>query len=153
MTRPASDGCAAFAAKRPRSSRSGRPVLIAAMMALATLGACESNPVQVAAGAVDWYPVPLMAADLSTLILTDKTIVDNVYSLITGKDCSTIYAMDGDYYCREILPDNRAVLVALYCYRSLAGVTCYDTPQPRRRNQQVAPPGQVISSRAERIGG
>lgn len=93
-------------------------------------------------------PLALLAGCMP---LTDRTVVDEVYSFVTDRDCSTIRAMNGDYYCREHLPTNKVVETRLYCYRSLGSITCYDQPQPYQRNQQVAPAQHVIGARTERI--
>ncbi|MGB1025987.1 MAG: hypothetical protein ACPGYL_05475, partial [Rhodospirillaceae bacterium] len=80
---------------------------------------------------------------------TDKTIIDHGASLITGKDCSTVRATDGGYYCEERLPDNTIVETRLYCYRSLGSIECYDSPQPYRENARVAPSKTLVGSRTE----
>jgi len=68
-----------------------------------------------------------------SLIGTDKTVVDHVISIGSGKDCSTVRKEKGLTYCVE---DTPIAQQNLYCYRDLGGVTCYDKPAPNRSTQQ-----------------
>ncbi|MCF8478856.1 MAG: hypothetical protein K9H25_00350 [Rhodospirillum sp.] len=104
-----------------------------------------------ASSAIGWFPTPLIAAEITTMSLTGKTMVDNAYSLASGKDCNTIRYLEGNYYCREQLPSNQVVDTRLYCYRTLADITCYDQPQPYQRNQQVAPSLIKVGARTQRL--
>lgn len=66
-----------------------------------------------------------------SVINTQKTLDDHVVSLITGKDCSTVRASEGERYCEDE-PEVRPTLVrTTYCYKSLAQVSCYDHPFDR----------------------
>lgn len=140
------------AADRPTTGKSpgrvgrGLGVVLACCLA----GGCTETLV-FAGGAASWYPTPVLAADVATMSMTGKTMVDNIYSFVSGRDCSTIRAMNGDYYCREYLPDNTVIETRLYCYHTLGNITCYDQPQPYQRNQQVAPAQHVIGARTERM--
>jgi len=71
-------------------------------------------------------PFPTVAVvDGATIMATDKTILDHIVSLSSGKNCSTVRKELGMYYCEEDEPvGDRKV----YCYRTLGGVTCYDKP-------------------------
>lgn len=62
-----------------------------------------------------------------SLIATDKTVTDNLVSYYSGKNCSAIRANKGLTYCEEdeILPKPE-----VYCYKTIASVTCYDRPDP-----------------------
>jgi hypothetical protein len=60
---------------------------------------------------------------------TDKTVADHVISLASGKDCSTVRVEQGLEYCVE---DEVVPKPDVYCYRELAGVTCYEKPDMRR---------------------
>lgn len=95
--------------------------------------------------------VSYLVAENVSVIGTDKTIADNIYSSVSGRDCSTIRAIDGEYYCRQRLPDNRVIDTRLYCYRTLADVDCYDQAQPHMGTQQVAPDNYQVGSRSGRI--
>lgn len=71
----------------------------------------------------------LLAIDLATLIVTDKTMIDHMMSYFREEDCSSVRASQGEPYCR---PWRVAFTPAPepFCYRSLARVTCYATPNP-----------------------
>jgi len=78
---------------------------------------------------VEWY----IALDVVSIINTDKTLVDHVVSLSTGRDCSTIRKIDGKSYCKkDPVPEP-----PLYCYRTLASVSCYRTPDPYNTGAQT----------------
>lgn len=68
-----------------------------------------------------------------SLMGSDKTVLDHAISVGSGKDCSTIRKQKGMYYCVE---DTPVAQQNLYCYRDLAGVTCYDRPAPNGSKQQ-----------------
>lgn len=71
----------------------------------------------------------LLATDIATLMVTDKTMVDHIVSYFREEDCSSLRASQGDYYCRPIriayTPPPEP-----FCYRSLAAVNCFTTPNP-----------------------
>ncbi len=74
----------------------------------------------------------LMGASLTTLIHTDKTLVDHAVGLSTDRDCSVLYLAKDDDYCKPPVPIEPGQVAymssALYCYRTLGGVSCYDRP-------------------------
>ena len=61
------------------------------------------------------------------VIGTDKTIEDHAISLASGKNCSSVRREKGLTYCEE---DEPKVNPNIYCYKTLAKVTCYDRPDP-----------------------
>ncbi len=61
------------------------------------------------------------------LMGTEKTLTDQVISLSSGKDCSSVRKEQGMTYCVE---DEKQVKQKLYCYQTLGSVTCYDRPDP-----------------------
>lgn len=69
----------------------------------------------------------LAEVDALTVVGTDKTITDHVISFASGKNCSTVRREQGMHYCEE---DEPTVEPAVYCYKTLARVTCYDRPDP-----------------------
>ncbi|OKH87081.1 hypothetical protein [Thalassospira sp. TSL5-1] len=72
--------------------------------------------------ATQWY----VALDVVSIINTDKTIADHIISMSTGRDCSTVRSSMGEPYCKtDPIPEP-----PLYCYRTLAAVNCYATPDP-----------------------
>jgi hypothetical protein len=74
----------------------------------------------------------MMGASLATFIHTDKTVIDHAVGLSTDRDCSVLYLARAENYCKlrvPIEPGQVAYLSsALYCYRNLGGVSCYDRP-------------------------
>lgn len=83
---------------------------------LLLLGACEAA-------------VPYAIVDGAVVMGTEKTMADHVISLASGKNCSLVRIEKGLTYCEE---DELTPVPNLYCYRELAGVTCYRKPDPRR---------------------
>jgi len=65
---------------------------------------------------------------------TDKTMSDHIVSMTSGKNCSSIRAEKGLTYCEE---DELQVRQNIYCYKTLATVTCYDRPDPNPGRQRV----------------
>jgi len=72
-------------------------------------------------------------AEGGVVMATDKTVLDNAISLLSGKDCSTVRKEAGRTYCVEDEPNPTA---AVHCYRTLGDVTCYDRPNPYGDGQQ-----------------
>ena len=66
-------------------------------------------------------------AELFSIVGTEKTIADHVVSLGSGKNCSTVRRERGLHYCEEDTPN---VKPDVYCYKTLARVTCYNRPDP-----------------------
>ena len=69
-----------------------------------------------------------------SVIGTDKTIEDHVISLASGKNCSTIRKEKGLTYCEEDEPN---IKPNIWCYKTLAKVTCYDRPNPYGGRQKT----------------
>jgi hypothetical protein len=73
----------------------------------------------------------LLGASTATLIHTDKTVVDHAVGFSTDRDCSVLYLAQGNY-CKPLEPIEPGQIAymssALYCYRTLGGVSCYDRP-------------------------
>ncbi len=65
---------------------------------------------------------------------TDKTIEDHVISISSGKNCSSVRREKGLTYCEE---DEPVIKQDIYCYKTLATVTCYDRPDPNHGRQRV----------------
>jgi len=78
--------------------------------------------------------------EAATVIGTDKTIGDHVISFATNKNCSTVRKHLGKTYCEE---DEIGRVDEVYCYRTLAKVTCYAVPAPHGETHRVdhTPPG------------
>lgn len=77
-------------------------------------------------------PVTLGSVEGVSLMGSDKTVVDHIVSLSSGKNCSTLRRDQGLTYCVEDMPQIRQ---DIYCYRDLGGVTCYDRANPHGPNQ------------------
>jgi hypothetical protein len=67
------------------------------------------------------------AIGAGTVAATDKTPVDHLVSLVTGKDCSIVRRYRGSTYCVE---DEMTPPVRVHCYPTLGEVTCYAEPDP-----------------------
>ncbi len=74
----------------------------------------------------------MMGASLATFIHTDKTMIDHAVGLSTERDCSILYLARDQNYCKPPVPIEPGQVAymssALYCYRTLGGVSCYDRP-------------------------
>ncbi len=70
--------------------------------------------------------------DGAVVIGSDKTMIDHVISMASGKDCSLVRKERGMTYCKE---DEVVPRPEVYCYRELAKVTCYDKPDTRQRDR------------------
>ena len=78
--------------------------------------------------------VPFLGqAEALTVVGTDRTIVDHVVSISSGKNCSTVRREQGLHYCEE---DELEVKPEIYCYNTLGRVTCYDRPDPYANGSQ-----------------
>jgi len=71
--------------------------------------------------------------DMATVMASDKTLIDHVVSMTSGKNCSSVRVEKGLYYCEE---DEPRVNQKISCYPSLGRVTCYDRPDPYHNNHQ-----------------
>jgi len=92
-----------------------------AIAALLSLNACLSG---ISPG------FAILASTTATFIQTDKLPSDIIASAITGLDCSALLQyQDNGPLCRS--PDYGKVIERpLYCYRTLAQITCYEEPDP-----------------------
>lgn len=77
-------------------------------------------------------PFAYAQIDAVSVMGSDRTVIDHMVSLSSGKDCSTLRKERGLTYCAEDMPK---VTQELYCYRDLGGVTCYDKPNPYKGEQ------------------
>ncbi len=88
---------------------------------------------------------PYAEVDVITTMATGKTLPDHAVSFYTGKDCSTVRYEGGRTYCREDEP-NPDPADGLYCYKELAGVTCYDRLDPFGRGYSEAGQGNGVDA-------
>ncbi len=74
----------------------------------------------------------MMGASVATFIHSDKTVVDHAIGLSTERDCSILSLARDQDYCKPQVPIEPGQVAymsqALYCYRTLGGVSCYDRP-------------------------
>ncbi len=74
----------------------------------------------------------MLAASTATFIHTDKTVIDHAVGLSTDRNCSILYLARDQDYCKPQVPIEPGQVAymsqALYCYRTLGGVSCYDRP-------------------------
>jgi hypothetical protein len=75
----------------------------------------------------------LAQIDLVTVMGTDKTVIDHVVSVSSGKNCSSIRLEQGDYYCEE---DEPRINPNINCYKTLGRVTCYTKSDPYNEGYQ-----------------
>lgn len=73
-------------------------------------------------------------AAIGTTVLSGKTPVDQLYSAVSGKDCSIRRNRQGLTYCVE---DEPVLPVRVVCYRTLGDVSCYDHPDPFESRQRA----------------
>ncbi len=76
---------------------------------------------------------------VSYTIWTDKLPTDSVLEAITDKDCSTIRAEEeGGAICieKEDTPAKGSD-VPIWCYRSIAGVDCYENEIPQYSDRLI----------------
>jgi hypothetical protein len=64
-------------------------------------------------------------AVVASVATIQRTPVDALYSLVTGRDCSVVRLDQGKTYCRPIEPEPEP---PTYCTRSLGSVNCWKDP-------------------------
>lgn len=68
----------------------------------------------------------LAAADVTSIAVLHRGIVDTLVSTVSGRDCSIVYLDRGQSYCRAQEPPP---LPPPYCTRSLGVVDCWVNPE------------------------
>jgi hypothetical protein len=95
------------------------------------------------AGCVDPASLVLSGASVVTFAHSGKTVTDHAMSMATDQDCSLRHTLDGDPWCLPISTNTASVPPAadVYCYRSIAAVTCYRqlNPHDTRTRRMKAP--------------
>ncbi len=94
-----------------------------AVIGLLVLGACTPLTMPQAA-----------TAEAISAVGTGKTLSDHVISLVSGKNCRGVRVKQGLTYCEE---DELIPKPDIYCYRTLARVTCYDRPDPYKGRYRI----------------
>ncbi len=85
----------------------------------------------------------IFAAEGISSAVSGKTVSDHVVSYMSGKECLSTRTADGLTYCVE--DEVQHVEPTLYCYKTLANVSCYTTPDPSRSPDQIIQPGGYTS--------
>jgi hypothetical protein len=87
------------------------------------------------------------AIGAGTVAATDKTPVDHLVSLVTGKDCSVVRQNRGLTYCAE---DEVTPPVTVHCYPTLGEVSCYAEPDPFPGGQRELGSAQAVAAKSRR---
>ncbi|PPQ34594.1 hypothetical protein [Rhodopila globiformis] len=64
-------------------------------------------------------------AGLATVVTIQRTPLDALYSLVTGKDCSVVRMGQGKTYCRPVEPPPEP---PAFCTRTLGTLECWQDP-------------------------
>ncbi|WP_439576294.1 hypothetical protein [Elioraea sp.] len=98
------------------------------LLALLAAAGCRSE--------VEGTPVSLIAAGtvVTSYAVLQRSPIDAIYSLVVGKDCSSLHLERRGEYCRT----RAAVTPPPFCTRSLASVDCWTETQPYGPQRPVA---------------
>ncbi len=97
------------------------------LLFLVTLNGCSwfTTPI---AGPATPFGI-LVAADAISMIDNQKTIGDYIVSAYTGQDCSSYnYYQLNKPYCISLDAPEPPAPPNYYCYGSIGGINCYDSP-------------------------
>ena len=85
---------------------------------------------------VEGTPVSLIAAGtvVTSYAVLQRSPIDAVYSLVTGRDCSSLHLERRGEYCRT----REVVTAPAFCTRSLATVDCWTETAPYGPQRAVA---------------
>jgi hypothetical protein len=115
-------------------------ILMACILALTGCGTSETVALVVGTGAV--------VASVATI---QRTPLDALYSLVTGRDCSLVRLDQGKTYCRPVEPPPEP---PTFCTRSLATVDCWKDPDAvpgHPRGVADGPTGLTAQQEADRV--
>ena len=90
------------------------------------VSACESTAANVA--------LAVLGANMTSIMYSDKTLLDHGVGASIGKDCSLLNAEKKEPYCREWAEQDGST-VMLYCYPTLGQAECYVHPLPNRQGR------------------
>ncbi|HTW72812.1 MAG TPA: hypothetical protein VME47_23250 [Acetobacteraceae bacterium] len=99
-----------------------------ALTMLVLLSGCGADPVTLT--------TVVMGTGAGSIAVMQRTPVDAVYSLATGKDCSVVRLDQGKSYCRPVKP---APSPQPYCTRSLGVTDCWADPAGQPPQQADGP--------------
>ena len=83
------------------------------------------------------------AIGAGTVAATNKTPIDHLVSLVSGKDCSVVRQHRGLTYCVE---DEVTPAVRVHCYPTLGEVSCYAAPDPFPGGQRELGRAQALAA-------
>ena len=90
------------------------------------VSACESVAGNVA--------MVVLGTNMTSVMYTDKTLLDHGVSAAVGQDCSSLYMEEKRSYCREWAGQDEGSTM-LYCYPTLGQPECYVDPLPNRQGR------------------
>ena len=96
------------------------PLVLALALAL---GGCTSTAASIA----------LVGIDFAAEKTTGRSLTGHAIHAMTGRECETSNMLKGRPLCAPLEPEQVATApqqAQVYCYRSLAGVTCHPTADP-----------------------
>jgi hypothetical protein len=102
------------------------------------------------------WPDPLIAtalagATIASVATIQRTPMDAVYSLFTGRDCSLVRLDQGKTYCRPVEPPPEP---PVFCTRGLGSVDCWKDPAGvpgSPRGVADGPTGLTAEQEADRV--
>lgn len=113
------------------------------------LGGCTAGVSSSAIPTVGGVTAPLAQFEVVSVVASDKTVGDHIISFTSGKDCSSVRAQLGQYYCKEDEPKDPP---KPYCYRTLGNVTCYSASDPYNGQQQPLGRDEEINAQLAKPG-
>ena len=78
--------------------------------------------------------VALGLPNMTSMIYTDKTLLDHGVGASLGQDCSLLNIENKEPYCQERDGQDES-FVMLYCYPTLGRPECYVHPLPNRQGR------------------
>lgn len=93
-----------------------------ALCLLVLLGGCQADPVTLA--------TVVVGTTAGSVAVLQRTPLDALYSLVTGRDCSMVRLDRGQTYCRPVEPPPPP---RPYCTRSLGVADCWADPKGEPR--------------------
>ncbi len=100
--------------------------LVAFFIVFLSVSGCEY-----AAGTV---ALVVAGASMTSVMYTDKTLLDHGVSAANEQDCSMLYLEKKQPYCRDWAGQDETPAV-LYCYPTLGQPDCYVNPLPNRQSR------------------
>ncbi len=86
-----------------------------------------------------------------SIVTIQRSPLDAVYSLVTGRDCSIVRLDQGKTYCRPVEPPPEP---PVYCTRGLGSVNCWQDPATvpgHPRGVADGPSGLTPQQEADRV--